>query len=549
MVGSKLHKPLSNSFFLTSIQTIRKRQVKDVDFGFSFPAAPEAPPQTEPSIQRTPQPELNQQLTARATPASRGRGRPSKAALAEQALNKGPAHTVSNANMSAKRRKLDSDEAPSSSRSTRSSLRAPRADIYALPGDEESLAFAADTVADTISETVERDAEAVPINSASQALSTPRSKIAQASALPTATEEVAESPAENPGSGHRLRIGLNAATAQSSQLQNALQFASPTTAASAAIQTPSQRNKRKRGSATPSGAILSAKRGRQSPRDEESLVVDDLDAPSTVQSRSSTRKSPRLHDSNNEVSSVASTSRDRSSIGAQEIEGRSSLKPTLRSGTSNQHYITNVSQEANISDYSIDLAEEISDHEAAVILKKSRGRRVSRNLPTLESPDLDENTEATPPVRRDGGAKSRKVSTPAQQRHPKPAVSKANRKASSGTVKKPSKSSRARAKNPIHITVHRLNNKPIYEGNERDVDIINLDVPNAKRAGVNAIDVLSHLCQEIINSGLSTLEVGREESQEPSLKREYTTKWRALEAFKSALQTQLLEHVSDTLKI
>jgi hypothetical protein len=61
---------------------------------------------------------------------------------------------------------------------------------------------------------------------------------------------------------------------------------------------------------------------------------------------------------------------------------------------------------------------------------------------------------------------------------------------------------------------------------------------------VNAIDVLSQICQEIVGAGLDTLEDGGNRCQDPTLRREYKTKWRAVEAFGRELQTRLIEHVS-----
>jgi hypothetical protein len=84
----------------------------------------------------------------------------------------------------------------------------------------------------------------------------------------------------------------------------------------------------------------------------------------------------------------------------------------------------------------------------------------------------------------------------------------------------------------------------LYDEDELHADILNAEIPRAKRGGVNAIDVLSQICQEIIGAGLDTLEDGCNRCEDPILRREYKTKLRAVEAFGDELQTRLLDHVS-----
>ena len=84
----------------------------------------------------------------------------------------------------------------------------------------------------------------------------------------------------------------------------------------------------------------------------------------------------------------------------------------------------------------------------------------------------------------------------------------------------------------------------MYDEDELHADILNAEIPRTKRGGVNAIDVLSQVCQEIIGAGLDTLEDGFKRCEDQVLRREYKTKLRAVEAFGDELQTRLLEHVS-----
>jgi hypothetical protein len=182
----------------------------------------------------------------------------------------------------------------------------------------------------------------------------------------------------------------------------------------------------------------------------------------------------------------------------------------------------------------IEQAEAIDDKQAAVLLEKNRGRRISRNLHT-ESPDLDSPEASRVPVARKQKEKPRPDSSPAKQRHPK--------KQSSKSKSQTSRKSKVRIGSPIPVTVHRLTRAPLYDEDELDADILNSEIPHTKRGGVNAIDVLSQICQEIIGAGLDTLEDGWNNCEDPALRREYRTKLRAVEAFGNELQTRLLEHV------
>jgi hypothetical protein len=179
-------------------------------------------------------------------------------------------------------------------------------------------------------------------------------------------------------------------------------------------------------------------------------------------------------------------------------------------------------------------AEAIDDEQAAIVLKENRGRRISRNVPE-ESPDLDSPEIPRVPAAAKQKGKTRPGSSPAKQRHPKQPSAK--------TKSQTSKKSKIRLGSPIPVTVHRLTRAPMYDEDELHADILNAEIPRAKRGGVNAIDVLSQICQEIIGAGLDTLEDGFNRCEDQVLRREYKTKLRAVEAFGDELQTRLLEHV------
>lgn len=471
---SELNQRPTVNRLLTTI--IRRRQVKDVDFGLVFPAAP-APSQPVPSNRRTPQPdapptsELPAQRTSRRTPANHEQ--PANTAEVEENNLPVITHSANDANTSAKRRKLDSDAPPSSSaRSTRSSQ--PRPDIYTINDDvpQESLALEASNTSIEESMVIEIQPELgwnVP----------PTSRPARTPSVPRTQEEVTESPVDAPGSGHRTRVPVLEASIASSHLQAELE-------GSSAIETPIPQNQRKR------------KRG------------DTATKPSSHLSRN--RPVP--------VSSQADDELDELSPEQPERRGRRKVvehSPELEEPVEEEE------------------AEAIDDEQAALLLKKNRERRISRNV-AEESPDLDSPEVPRQPVSKKHKGKPRPASSPAKQSHPKQPPAK--------TKSKTSKKPKVRIGSPIPVTVHRLSRAPLYDEDELHADILNAEIPRTKRGGVNAIDVLSQICQEIIGTGLDTLENGCNRCEDPVLRREYKTKLRAVEAFGDELQTRLLEHVS-----
>jgi hypothetical protein len=448
-----------------------------------FPAAA-TPLQPVPSSRRTPQPdippasELPPQRSSRRTPVIREQ--PASSAGGGDNILPVTTHSANDANTSAKRRKLDTDDPPSSStRSTRSSQLRPRPGIYAINDDEPQEtsileASNASIEASTVVETVlELDTMAPP---PTRTVRTP---------VPALTEEeITESPLDAPGSGHRTRVSILEASVASSLLQAELE-------GSSAIETPLPKNQRKR------------KRRDEAPK------------PSPRQSRS--RNIPK---------SPADDEMDELSPEQPERRGREVLiehSPELEE--------PNVTKDPEEEEE----AEAIDDEQAAILLKKNRGRRISRNIPE-ESPDLDSPEVTRVPVPKKQKGNSRPRSSPVKQRHPKQQAAK--------TKPETSKKSKERLGSPIPVTVHRLTRAPLYDEDELHADILNAEIPRTKRGGVNAIDVLSQVCQEIIGAGLDTLEDGFNRCEDQVLRREYKTKLRAVEAFGDELHTRLLEHVS-----
>lgn len=464
--------------------------MKDVDFGLVFSAPPASDSaESVASAQEIPQPELP---SARRTPTTRSRAQatttngPAAQDVRQPVMRSGNV----DANISAKRRKLDTDAEPSSSRSTRSSRNAPRPDIYALPGDEaqEPSILSAPSDPDEselIAPVPEPETEPESLPPVSQR----RLRNSRTPSLPPRPIiEITESPADAPGSGHRSRISISEAVSSSLHMLQESSLASPE------VETPDRR-KRKRGEANPT-TNFTATSQEQDDSVDQSASVDDVDELSPEQPIRHTRK-PKV-------------------------------VPQQESFLTREQNKTSTEQEEEE-----EADEAINDPQTAAILKNHKGRRVSRNFQTEPSPDLDE-TEVEQ-ARKTKNRRLQKTFSPVRQSHPK----KTSKKAKRGPLKV-----KAGNEPPIVVTVHRLTKRPLYDEDESDAEILNSKTPHARRGGVNVIDVLSQVSQEVLGAGLETLEEMRNDTEDHSLRRDCKTKWQALKTFGEDLQTRLFEHVS-----
>ncbi|TAQ91196.1 hypothetical protein B7494_g483 [Chlorociboria aeruginascens] len=466
----------------------RIREVKDVDFGFSIQTPIQEPPNV--AVQQSPDGE---------TPAGRSRGRPAKiTSIAKTPLQM--VHSANDANTSAKRRKLDTEMDRPSSRSARSSQRAPRQDIYDIevqeeepPADRSAQAPDPELVV-AVSQTLLRNAR------------TP-------SVAPLVSEEITESPRDEPGSGKRRRIGLDTENPSLTSSESILEGNTTKTQTS-----PIPQRKRKRRQAVLSPVAASIPETLYDPIPKVSTPHDELDELSPEQ--------PKRRGRRPQAAVAGKYLPQQPEEGEEEADGL--IEET-------------------------EYAEEIDDQEAAARSKKDRGRRISRDIP-VQSPDLD---ELSPPSASTAVKKQRKriEASPIQQRHPKKAISNVKpggldqRRAKKAATKDKlresdnmSQKTKTQNASPIPIIVHRLTKAPIHDGDELSADILNSDIPYARRGGVNPIDVLSQICQESVASGLDALDSLSEKEGNSALRREYRTKCQAIEAFGRELQTYLLEH-------
>jgi hypothetical protein len=456
---------------LTTIH--RRRQVKDVDFGLVFPVTA-APLQPVHSSRRTPQPDLPQTSESPVQRTSRRTpiNRDEPADAASVEENNLPAITHSaNDANTSAKRRKLDTDVPPSSSARSTRSSQPRPDIYTINDDAQQESSILEALNASIEDHTVIDTQPEP-----RWAVPPTPRPARTPSIPRAQEEVTESPIDAPGSGSRTRVSLLGASIASSRLQMELE--------SSTIETPIPQNQKKR-------------------KRKENAIKP---SPRPSQGRLASASSPK-DDELDELSPEQPERRGR----------RDELSPELHESVEEEE------------------AEAIDDEQAAILLRKSRGRRVSRNAP-VESPDLDTPEVSRVPLSKKQKGISRPHSSPAKQRHPK----QPSTKAKSNLPKR----QKVRIGSPIPVTVHRLSRAPIYDEDELHADILNTEIPRTKRGGVNAIDVLSQICQEIISAGLNTLEDGYSRCEDPVLRREYKTKSRAVEAFGTELQTRLLEPVS-----
>ncbi|KAM0164411.1 hypothetical protein ACHAPG_000607 [Botrytis cinerea] len=475
-----------------------QRQVKDVDFGFMLPAFAAPPPAAEPSPvstpapapaipnslpqgpvnPETPQPELPPQPTSQ-TPATATRSRERSSNIVDlQSNNVTRSNTGNDANTSAKRRKLETDEPPSSStRSLRSSRSSARKDVYDLPEDDEREQHVTDNSNLSILESKENVSE---------------SGIAETALSPThVASEPIESIERDPSNEAVVAdVEEDSLVGANTSLEEGTSLAVVKATKSPRRPPRPSRNKRKRDE--PSSEPLALDESALTAADPLDTTGDDIEEILPQQPRRSRKKSALQED-----------------LGVNEEEK-----------------FENITEQA----------EAIDDYEAAVTLKKSRGRRISRNIVASDESIPEDAAPPRSPIAKKKRGRVRQVTSPVQQRQPAPPKPKPQR------AEKTSKKQKARDGSPIPVIVHRLTKGPVYDDDDSDAEILNSEIPCTTRAGVNAVDVLGQICQELVAAGLETLGDNAVKTQDSAQKLEYKTKMRAVDSFGKELRVRLLEH-------
>lgn len=199
-------------------------------------------------------------------------------------------------------------------------------------------------------------------------------------------------------------------------------------------------------------------------------------------------------------------------------------------------------------------AEEIDATEAAHRLGRKRPRRSIAAPAEAEEHEQQEDKEEPPAKRRRG----KPPQSPAAQQPPK---TRKEKKATAAAVSQPKKPPAKRKKTrpaapagdddelqegggTFPITVQRFTKRVQYSNDsDGEADILGSGtIPFASRAGVNAVDVLAQICEELVASFLSNLHEQGRNAADAAARREVKTMMRTLELFGDELRTRLLEH-------
>lgn len=418
-----------------------------------------------------------------------------------------PTATRTTPNSSAKRRRLDSDPAVPLISPSRQSAPPPEAtsaprsskgDPYRLPdgNSEDELETAPRTT---------RRLGATPrlvLGSSRRDVAHTATPRASGVATLVEAEEVGESPADAPGSGQRRRVRISGAATSSARLHDALLAGEDTV--EAALQDSSPLTRKSRTS----------------------------DYPRSVRSTKSTpRRSTRLSggsevDASPEASAPTPAGRRKKSALAQEVQSDEVDLSIAQDSSPNPN-----ADEAEVEEDEV--AQEIGDAEAARRLGRKRPRR---SLPEPSS-ELGSDPAFEEPVPK------------RQRKSAETKSTKKRRQSKAQTIKEKPTTKRRRSTQStgpaIHIDVQRF-----VEPEEEDDDaaLPDFEIPEADRKGVNAIDVLCQMCEEMINHSIESLAEAINNAQNNAEKREFRTKARALEAFREEIKTRFLEHVCVTLR-
>ncbi|KAK1780557.1 hypothetical protein QBC45DRAFT_408262 [Copromyces sp. CBS 386.78] len=402
-----------------------------------------------------------------------------------------------------------------------------------------------------------------PISSASKAHRRPR--YVSPNAL---TEEVDESPADAPGSGRRRRLQVgepgSAVHGSSALLQRVLEDLDDGTE-----QVPEQSSPLERAASRKSGELFAKRVAAETRRSTrlsgssppESVASQDLGEEPSPSKEARRAGAEREDDSGSEAGDRQSDTR---SAERAEDEGVETERPS-RQRRKNRDQGEDAEK-----------AREISDKEATRVVGRKRPRRA---VPTPSpQPETRPSEEEPQPKRRRRQAEpadttqqeQTKVRREMVQRAPTPIPSPPKIPQKQTKPQKPSSSRKPTTQNPpkpkkgrktakkdgaedegkggkaeaVPITVQRFTKPPrASDGpDELNASVLGAEIPFANRAGVNAIDVLSELCEGLIAGFLARLEERARAADDAATKREQKTKFRTMEAFQEELRTRLLEH-------
>ncbi|KAJ0337828.1 hypothetical protein COL922a_006315 [Colletotrichum nupharicola] len=458
-----------------------------------------------------------------------------------------PPRTTPTPNTSAKRRKLDTDAArsllpaPAGISQVRQSPGKPETQELEEGSSIESAQPAAEqpnTSPTTIIE--EEDPDTV------ESLPPPRPVIPAPPISPVnrraaaANTEVEESPADAPGSGRRRKI-TSSALASSARLQDALSPGDNETE-TVPISSPLVSKVRR---TTVGMRRSTSSRGS---RNSGASVAEDVDelSPDGAGKSGGRSLSPELS-SRHETQAEESVAH--SDEPTEELQPEPEPETEVHSEPEPEPEPESLEEEQEPSqDPDESVAEEVDANETAQRLGRKRPRRSPRGPSAVQDSTLvNEDNEDPLPKRR----KKQTHASPAKQRQGRP-------KATSKTKSPPKAAPKRRKKysdapggdETVAIPVQRFTTKKTQpEGDDDDADILNSDIPFTSRGGVNTVDVLTTMCEEVLGTSLETLKEGMRNAEDAATKKERRVQMRALEAYQEELCNRFLQHtiLLDTL--
>lgn len=328
------------------------------------------------------------------------------------------------------------------------------------------------------------------------------------SPLPMAqhAEEIGESPADQPGSGQRRRVRPVQAVTSSALLQSALRADDYDTLQDM----------------MPSSSPLTRK-------SRKSVPATTVSAPS---SRTSLRRSSRLSSSSDGGARAPSSDVLAPGEDTSPSKAPNSRLPSEDDAGPVEVEESVVGQRAAADHPRAEGAHAVDDAEST----RHPGSKHQRRSKAFSSPELvsEEPSAKRPRTTPHSRPKER---SPARQKQPRASRAKPHKQ-------KPvrARPSRDATEQSISVKIQRLTKpRSLDEDDPEAEDILNTEIPFANRGGVNAVDVLAQMCEELINSGLLKLQDTFDKAQDAATKKELRVKLRALEAFQEELRTRLLE--------
>ncbi|KFG80564.1 mannosylphosphorylation protein (Mnn4) [Metarhizium anisopliae] len=184
-------------------------------------------------------------------------------------------------------------------------------------------------------------------------------------------------------------------------------------------------------------------------------------------------------------------------------------------------------EEPEESDHSDEGAVEIDDRRAAQSIGVKRPRPNKTRSPELGS-EQSEDSQPEEPVQK------RHRRSPAAQRQPakRPKPQPKQKRHSSGSDRDDDAA--------IEITVQRFVNN--FAQGADDEDELQQEIPFANRGGETVVDVFSQVCEEMISSTLENLQKMLQSSDDLGKKKELRVKIRAIGAYREELNSRLLQH-------